>query len=296
VSAAAAKPGILRAALPLLAALALLSPAAPRASAQDARKKQEIVFPELPALTVDDAPFDIAAKATSGLPVALELVAGPAKLEGRTVTLTGQPGLVIIRATQGGNDAFLPAVQAERAFAVKARPSAPAILLQPAGVRAAIGEIIALSVQASGEPAPSLQWRKNGVPVTGATDSRFTIASAGPADAGAYDVVASNPLGSATSERAQVTVGRRPQTISFQAPANATSGQPVPLNATASSGLPVRLDIVSGTAVLNGSTMTSQGGTVGVQASQQGDATYEAAAPVTRTVVIGPGPNGQHNP
>jgi hypothetical protein len=296
VSAAAAKPGILRAALPLLAALALLSPAAPRASAQDARKKQEIVFPELPALTVDDAPFDIAAKATSGLPVALELVAGPAKLEGRTVTLTGQPGLVIIRATQGGNDAFLPAVQAERAFAVKARPSAPAILLQPAGVRAAIGEIIALSVQASGEPAPSLQWRKNGVPVTGATDSRFTIASAAPADAGAYDVVASNPLGSATSERAQVTVGRRPQTISFQAPANATSGQPVPLNATASSGLPVRLDIVSGTAVLNGSTMTSQGGTVGVQASQQGDATYEAAAPVTRTVVIGPGPNGQHNP
>jgi hypothetical protein len=58
----------------------------------------------------------------------------------------------------------------------------------------------------------------------------------------------------------------------------------------------VRFDVVSGTAVLNGSMMTSQGGTVVVQASQQGDATYEAAAPVTRTFVIGPGPNGQHNP
>jgi hypothetical protein len=58
----------------------------------------------------------------------------------------------------------------------------------------------------------------------------------------------------------------------------------------------VRLDVISGSAILNGSMMTSQGGTVVVQASQQGDAAYEAAAPVTRTVVIGPGPNGQRTP
>jgi hypothetical protein len=83
------------------------------------------------------------------------------------------------------------------------------------GARVAIGDIVALSAKASGEPAPSLQWRKDGVPVAGATDSRLTVASATPADAGAYDVVASNLLGSATSDRAVVTVGKRPQSISF---------------------------------------------------------------------------------
>jgi hypothetical protein len=298
VSAAAANPGtgLLRAALAILAAAAALSSSAPRASAQDDRKKQEIVFSELPARTVDDGPFDIAAKASSGLPVTLELVSGPAKLDGRTITLSGIPGLVIIRATQGGNAAFLPAVQAERAFSVNARPSAPAIVVQPMAARASIGEIIALSVKASGEPAPTLQWRKDGMPVTGATEARFTIASAAPTDAGAYDVVASNLLGSATSERAVVTVGRRTQSISFEGPTNGTSGQPIQLSANASSGLPVRFDVISGTAVLNGSSMTSTGGTVVIQATQPGDATYDAAAPVTRTFVIGPGPNGQRGP
>jgi hypothetical protein len=291
VSAAAANPGtgVFRGTLRALAALAVLSSVAPLASAQDGRRKQEILFPELPARGVDDAPFDLAARATSGLPVAFELVSGPASLDGKRIKLTGATGLVVVRASQAGNAAFLPAVAAERAFTVGAKPSAPAIVSQPAGMRASIGEIVALSVQASGEPAPSLQWRKDGAPVTGATDSRFTIASATPADAGAYDVVASN-------RRALVTVGKRAQSISFQGPQNATSGQPVLLSASASSGLPVRLDVISGSAILNGSMMTSQGGTVVVQASQQGDAAYEAAAPVTRTVVIGPGPNGQRTP
>jgi hypothetical protein len=296
MSGAAGPAGFLRAPLSVLAALAVLASFAPRASAQDARKKQEILFAELPARTVDDAPFDLVAKATSGLPVAFEVISGPATLDGRNVKLTGAPGLVIVRATQGGNASFLPAVQAERAFTVNSRPSAPAIVSQPMGARVSIGDIVALSAQASGEPAPSLQWRKNGVPVTGATDSRLTIPSATNADAGAYDVVASNPLGSATSDRAVVTVGKRPQSISFQGPTDGTSGQPILLSANATSGLPVRFDVVSGTAVLNGSMMTSQGGTVVVQASQQGDATYEAAAPVARTFVIGPGPNGQHGP
>jgi hypothetical protein len=58
----------------------------------------------------------------------------------------------------------------------------------------------------------------------------------------------------------------------------------------------VQFSLLSGTATLNGSMMTPQGGTVVIQASQPGDATYEAAAPVTQTYVVGPGPNGQHTP
>jgi hypothetical protein len=281
----------------VLAAVALLSAPAPRAAAQDSRGKQEIVFPELPPRTVGDAPFTVAAKASSGLPVTLEIVSGPAVLDGKRVKLTNAPGLVIIRARQDGNDAFLPAPVAERAFAVNARPSAPAILVQPAGGRFGVGEIIMLSVDASGEPRPTFQWRKDGSPISDAVGSRLTIASASPADAGTYDVVVSNPIGSVASEHAQVTVGKRSQTISFQGSTSATAGQAVPLVANASSGLPVTFDVMSGVAVVNGTTMTAQqAGTIVVQASQPGDQTYDAAAPVTQTFFVSAAPNGQHIP
>jgi Immunoglobulin domain len=298
MSAAAAfpGPGIRRAALSFLAAVAGLSLLAPRAAADDGRRKQQILFGELPVRTVDDAPFDLAAKASSGLAVTFEVVSGPAVIDGKTLKLTGEPGLVIVRAAQAGNGEFLPALEAERAFTVSRRASAPALLLQPMGTRAPIGGIIALAAMASGEPAPTYQWRKDGVPVPGATDSRLTIASASPGDSGAYDVVASNPLGSATSDRARVSVGRRTQSISFHGPMNGTSGQALMLSASASSGLPVQFALLSGTATLNGAMMTPQGGTVVIQASQPGDATYEAAEPVTQTYVVGPGPNGQHTP
>lgn len=50
-----------------------------------------------------DAPFELHASATSGLPVSFELVEGPATLNGNIVTLTGQDGIVKIRATQAGD-------------------------------------------------------------------------------------------------------------------------------------------------------------------------------------------------
>ena len=289
-------PGTRRAALSILAALAAFCLLAPRASADDSRRKQQIQFAELPMRTVDDAPFGLAAKATSGLLVTFEVVSGPAVLDGKTLRLTGEPGLVIVRAAQAGNAMFQPALDAERAFTVSRRASAPAMVLQPMDARAAIGGIIALSAMASGEPAPAYQWRKGGVPISGATESKLTIASASPGDSGAYDVVAANSLGSATSELARVSVGRRLQAITFHGPVNATSGQPIMLSASASSGLPVQFELVSGTATLSGTMMTAQGGTVVVQASQRGDATFDAAQPVTQTYVVGPGPNGMHTP
>ncbi len=282
------------AALPLLAALQAAEPAAP---AQDARRRQEILFAELPARNAGDAPFDIAAKATSRLPVALEVLSGPAALDGRTLTLTGRPGLVVIRATQDGDASFLPAPAAERAFTVNPVPFAPSIVSQPAGRRAAIGDTVVLSVEASGEPRPALQWRKDLIPVAGATGRDLALAPAALSDAGDYDVVATNSLGSATSGRARVAVDKRHQVIAFQIPTNITAGTTVALSASATSGLPVRFDVVAGSAVLNGATLTAQSaGTVSVQASQPGDATFEAAEPVTQTFMVGAGASGQRVP
>ena len=260
------------------------------AAAPDAHKRQEIVFEEIAARMVDDAPFDVAARATSGLPVSLVVVSGPAVLDGRRLRLTGVPGLVIIRASQAGDAVYLPARDAERAFTVRPRPVAPAILSGPTDRSAAIGDTVLLAVRASGEPPPDIQWRKDGAPIAGATGATLTITSAEQTDAGVYDAVASNPLGSAPSAPARVTVSKRPQAITFQSSTSAVAaGQQVVLSARATSGLPVRFEILSGAATLNGAMLTSPGGLVTVQATQAGDSTYEPALPVSQTFVFGTG-------
>lgn len=270
-----------------LAAFAAFSALAPAFPAQEVRRRQEIRFAELPARHAGDLPFGIAARATSGLPVALAVVSGPATLEKGQLTLEGTPGLVIIRATQPGDALFLPAQPAERVLIVDPAPSPPRILLQPAGGPAEIGDVVTLSVEADGEPAPALQWRRDGEPLAGATGRRLTIGAAALSDSGTYDVVASNALGSAASEGARVAVGKRRQTIIFEGPFSAAVGVPAALSANATSGLPVRFEIASGAAVVTGTTMTAQGpGTVVVRLSQPGDATFAEAATVYQSFTV----------
>ena len=64
---------------------------------------QFIEFDAIPDKLTFDAPFTLSATATSGLPVSFEIVEGPATLSGNTVTLTGQEGIVKVRATQPGD-------------------------------------------------------------------------------------------------------------------------------------------------------------------------------------------------
>ena len=283
------------AALRLIAAVALTA-LARTASAEDLRRTQEIVFPELAARAQGDAPFALAAKSTSGLAVSFELISGPATLDGKTLSLTGAAGLVVVRATQGGSDLFRPATPAERAFPVNPRPEAPRFTMEPAAAAAEIGGIVVLTAAVSGEPKPTLQWRRDGRPIEGARDPALTIAPTALADAGAYDVVAMNATGSVTSSVARVTVARRRQEIIFRGASSGVAGVPIPLGADASSGLPVSFEVVAGTATLGGSMLAAQAGAVVVRASQAGNAEYEAATPVTRTFSVSPPSTGPHTP
>jgi hypothetical protein len=278
---------------PLAALLAALALAGPAPAQQAARKAQQIVFPELPARMVTDAPFQLTAHATSRLAVTYVVVDGPAVLDGKsTLRLTGQPGLVIVRAAQAGNTVFAPATDAERAFAVNAQAAAAAFRLQPSDARATVGGMIVLSASATGEPKPAYQWRHNGVEVPGATQPRLTISSAAPADAGTYVVSASNTLGTTTSVPVQVVVGKRSQSIIFSQVPPVTAGQTITLAATATSGLPVRFDVVSGLATVNGQVLTVTSGIISIQASQPGDGTYDAAQPVSQSIIVNPSRTG----
>ena len=84
--------------------------------------------------------------------------------------------------------------------------AAPAIQLQPRSKSVSVGQNAVLLVVASGLPEPTYQWRKNDVPIGGATQASFIIGSARADDAGDYSVVVNNRLGSAVSLAAHLTV------------------------------------------------------------------------------------------
>jgi hypothetical protein len=86
------------------------------------KANQTILFGALPNKIFGDAPFDVTATATSGLPVSLAIKSGPATISGNTVTLTG-PGEVTITATQGGNSNYEAAAPVEQAFTTVPPPA-----------------------------------------------------------------------------------------------------------------------------------------------------------------------------
>jgi sugar lactone lactonase YvrE/plastocyanin len=79
------------------------------------------------------------------------------------------------------------------------------------------------------------------------------------------------------------------QTITFPNPGTQTYGAPVALQATASSGLTVSYTVTSGSATINGSTLTPTGvGQVKVTAAQAGNSLWLAAPSVLDTFNVNP--------
>lgn len=86
--------------------------------------------------------------------------------------------------------------------------------LQGAGATTAVvGNYLSLFPVVLGDMPFTYQWRKNGMPITGATADRLNLGPFALSDAGSYDVVVSNAFGSATSQAAVVTVSAEPLRI-----------------------------------------------------------------------------------
>ncbi len=116
-----------------------------------ARKpSQTILFVEPGTKTFGDAPFELSATASSGLPVTFEVISGPATVSGSTVTLTGA-GTVTVRASQVGDADYAPAEDVERTFVVSA--AAQTIYFSEIGTRI-LGEppLLVHAISSSGLP------------------------------------------------------------------------------------------------------------------------------------------------
>ncbi|MBI4625978.1 MAG: immunoglobulin domain-containing protein [Verrucomicrobia bacterium] len=144
----------------------------------------------------------------------------------------GVQGFNSPNATGNTNGVLVPIT-----FNVAAAPAVPpTIVAQPANQTVEAGRSVALSVVASGTPAPTFQWRKDGTAIPGATSGSFSIAIVQPADAGNYSVIVSNSAGSVSSGIATLTVTVNPLAPVFTAqpqPQKIATGNTVVFSAAA---------------------------------------------------------------
>jgi len=109
----------------------------------------------------------------------------------------GQPRAADNAYTMTGNAARIAATNAPRLE--------PTITGQPQSASVQVGQPLSLAVTATGSSL-TFQWFKGGTAIPSATSATYSVSSAALGDAGTYTVTASNPLGSASSDPASVTV------------------------------------------------------------------------------------------
>ena len=85
-------------------------------------------------------------------------------------------------------------------------PSPVTIANQPVSQAVALGTSVSFSVSAGGTPPLTYQWNFNGADIPGATNAVFTINAAQSTNAGEYAVLVSNPVDSALSSNADLSV------------------------------------------------------------------------------------------
>ena len=167
--------------------------------------------------------------------------------------------------------------------------AAPAITAQPSGQSVPAGGTATFSVTASGYPAPTYQWDLNGSPIAGATGASLTVTGATPASTGNYTCVVTNPLGSATSSAAALSIAAAAtpaftaqptgQTIAAGATVvftAAASGSPSPTYQWRLDGSPVA-GATGPTLVVHGAAAANAGSYTCVATNPLGTATSSAA-------------------
>jgi Zn-dependent metalloprotease len=129
----------------------------------------------------------------------------------RTFDLMSYKGQSILLVLWGTENSGLATTFYADDITVTATGDPPTFSTQPVSKTITVGQTTTFSVAVSGNPAPSLQWQKNGVNIPGATSSSYTTpAVTYPADNNAgYTVVATNSWASRSSDAAILTVNIR---------------------------------------------------------------------------------------
>ena len=99
----------------------------------------------------------------------------------------------------------------------------PAISSEPSNLVVTNTQSASFSVGATGVPALSYQWSKNGSPIPGATAATYTIASASPSNMGSYSCTITNQAGTTNTVSVTLTVNSTVSVASLS-PTNGQTG------------------------------------------------------------------------
>lgn len=176
-------------------------------------------------------------------------LSAPNAVTNRTVTMTvstagtgsfntinlntaGATTITITRLASGAGGGNCSSVISSNNTAVISMNNALAVITtQPASQAVCVGSAVTLSVTAT--DASRYQWRKNGVNISGAVLSTYTIPSYCSCDAGTYSVVIANSCGNRASANAYISTKASLPAVTASATASVIcSGTPINLNAT----------------------------------------------------------------
>ena len=236
---------------------------------------------------VNDLPIPLEAKASSGLPVEFTLLEGPARIQGDSLYLTGQEGLVILEARQQGDESYNSAEPIEIRFQVSRL--AQQILFTKVDDLLNNSPSVALEAQAT-SGLPVLIELVSG-PGEIRNDSLFVTGEAG------FITLRAIQVGNDTYQEAvpvtqviHVTeFAKASQQISSEAiPDKNTLDPPFLLSAASSSGLEVNYTVLQGPAQIFGNSVVLDGtaGEVVIEYSQPGDSLYANAQPLKDTFKV----------
>jgi hypothetical protein len=249
-----------------------------------AKESQTITFGALSGKTFGNAPFTVSATASSGLAVSFNSqTTGVCTVSGDTVTLVA-PGTCTIQATQAGNATYAAAPSVNQSFTV-AKES------QTITFGALSGKTYGnapFTVSATASSGLTVSFNSKTTSVCTVSGTTVTIVSGGTCTIQATQA-GNATYAAAPSVSQSFTVAKENQTISFGSLAGKTYGNaPFTVSATASSGLAVSFSSqTTGVCTVSGSTVTIvSGGTCTVQATQAGNADFNAAPSVNQSFTV----------
>jgi uncharacterized protein YjdB len=245
---------------------------------------QTIPFSAPASRSYSTSTFTLPLNSSAGLPVIYTSSSSAvATISGNVVTITG-PGSTVITATQDGNANYKAAPTVNQTLVVS---QAAQTITFPAIASKAYGapSFNLTATATSGLPVTYSSSNTNVATVSGNT---VTIRGVGSttitaSQAGNANYVAAPSVGQA------LTVTKAAQTITFTAPTAKTYGDSsFSLSAVASSGLSVTFTSANtNVATISGSTVNIVGaGTASITATQSGNANYNAATSVAKTLTV----------
>jgi alpha-tubulin suppressor-like RCC1 family protein len=286
-------------------------------------RPRHVATPVLPALspqTIIPPPlgaFSGQVRSTSGLPAMVTWVSGPGEVNGDHVTHTGPEGSVatflawqpgdahvwnaappvrfsIIRAvgeiqlfegTLAGRE--LQSDTDEVAFGTVVVGSSATRLFTL--INSGPGPLVISSLSATGDWSLNLSGTQLSLLPGASTSFSATFLPTVTGGRTGQLVIASNDEDEPVFTLPLRGNGGLSQTLTFNSIPTQVCGTPLVLNATASSGLPVQYAITAGAAIAtlqNGEVTFTSSGSVTLQATQPGDSTFAAAAPISRSFSV----------